>query len=124
MKAIIAAVIALNLTGCNIEKEKELNASAAVNMCTNMSFSLVMNEASEIDSAKADSIRDAVMYVVNENCAKKVMIYTRGVVVKNEIINKVKEVTESEASYVRSNIYTISEVTSTYAEKAAYFHTK
>lgn len=124
MKAIIAAVIALTLTGCNIDKEKELNASAAVNMCTNMSFSLVMNKVSEVDSVKSDSIRDAVMYVVNEDCAKKVMTYTRGVVVNNEIINKVKAVTETEASYVRSSIYTISEVTSTYAEKAAYFHTK
>lgn len=124
MKAIIAAVIALTLTGCNIEKEKELDVAAAANMCTNMSFNVVMNEFNDIDSAKANYMRDAIMYVVNDECARKVMTYTRGVTLKNTEIKKADKVSESDASEVRSKIYTISELTSGYAEKSAYFHTK
>lgn len=126
MKAIIAAVIALVLTGCNIgeSKQKEMDMAKAVNMCKNMSFNIVHGELSKVDPSKSTSMRDAIMKASETECERKVMIYTLGVKVVNKEFNREANVSEKEINEVMSKIWSIRGVTDKFANKAAHYHTK
>lgn len=126
MKAIIAAVITLTLTGCNLgeNKQKEMDMAKAVNMCKNMSFSIVHNELSNVDPIKAHNMRDAIMKTSEIECERKVMIYTLSVKVVNKEFNREPNVSDTEINEVMSKIWSIRDVTDEFASKAAHFHTK
>lgn len=126
MKAIIAAVIALTLTGCNLgeTKQKEMDMAKAVNMCKNMSFSVVHNELSNVDAIKAHNMRDAIMKTSEIECERKVMIYTLSVKVVNKEFNREPNVSEAEVNEVMNKLWSIRDITDEFANKAAHFHTK
>lgn len=126
MKAIIAVVIALLLTGCNIgePKQKEMDMAKAVNMCKNMSFNIVHGELSKVDSVKSTSMRNAIMKASEIECERKVMIYTLGVKVVNKEFNREANVSEKEINEVMSKLWSIRNVTDEFANKAAHYHTK
>lgn len=126
MKAIIVAVIALLLTGCNIgeNKQKEMDMSKAVNMCKNMSFNIVHGELSKVDLIKAHDMRDAILKVSEIECERKVMIYALSVKVVNKEFNREANVSEKEIDEVMSKLWSIRNVTDEFASKAAHYHTK
>ncbi|UVD31782.1 hypothetical protein [Escherichia phage TR1] len=126
MKAIIAAVIALTLTGCNIgeTKQKEMDMAKAVNMCKNMSFSLVHGELSKVSAIDAHEMRDAIMKTSEIECERKVMIYTLSVKVVNKEFNREADVSQKEINEVMTKLWSIGSATDEFANKAAHFHTK
>lgn len=126
MKAIIAVVIALLLTGCNIgePKQKEMDMSKAVNMCKNMSFNIVHGELSKVSAVKASNMRNAIMKASEIECERKVMIYTLDVKVVNKEFNREANVSEKEINEVMSKLWSIRNVTDEFASKAAHYHTK
>lgn len=126
MKAIIAVVIALLLTGCNIgePKQKEMDMAKAVNMCKNMSFNIVHGELSKVDPVKSTSMRDSIMKASEIECERKVMIYTLGVKVVNKEFNRETNVSEEEVNEVMRKLWSIRNVTDEFANKAAHYHTK
>lgn len=126
MKAIIVAVIALILTGCNIGelKQKEMDMAKAVSMCKNMSFNVVHGELSKVSAIKASNMRNAIIKASEIECERKVMIYTLDVKVVNKEFNREADVSEKEINEVMSKLWSIRNVTDEFANKAANYHTK
>lgn len=126
MKAIIVAVIALTLTGCNIgeQKQKEMDMGKAVNMCKNMSFNIVHGELSKVSAIKASNMRNAIIKASEIECERKVMIYTLDVKVVNKEFNREADVSEKEINEVMSKLWSIRNLTDEFANKAAHYHTK
>lgn len=126
MKAIIASLIALFLTGCNIgePKQKEIDMANAVNLCKNMSFNVVHGELSKVSAIKAHDMRDAILKASEIECERKVMIYTLSVKVVNKEFNREPNVSEAEVNEVMSKLWSIRDVTDEFANKAAHYHTK